>query len=834
MIHGWGERGQAGGQLANRIGAACEGQRPGLSGPDDIDGSGALLAQEAPQRGACRPLARRARRGFAYGVPVLAIVVWTAGAAAQSVHDITPTDSFSLSPATAPPVTVADLIGMTTVGGQAEEYCNFECTVVSPDGEMVAVLVRRGNLVRNTIDYSLLTFRTADLLRASRPDTVATRSSSSNRPAFARLRWLADNATLAFLGEDELKQQQVYTVDTRTHAVTQRTHATAEILSSFAGATGYDITTIGGPVFYIANPSDTGQYADLRAHGFVLSPHARVDAAITGNWRGVVPSLRKVIELRVVRHGTDTSLTLPDSAEGYKDCDKWQDVGGGLNVNPQGTLATLACVPLAAPLWWLRYRDRWTRVQREKFQQELPELVLLDLTTGQARPLIGTPAFLYTHTLWAPDGHTVFVGNTLLPLTGPDSAARAVHQMAAEVDVRSGAITVIAARDSLIPQRWNPQTHILEFAIGSVWPGVDLPLEQRGFLLYRKTAHAWTQLSTAEAAATVGPRLRVDEGLNAPPRLVAVDPMTHRTRVAYDPNPGLLVAHRFAREEVFRWTSRDGGQRSAGLYWPPDFVPGRRYPLVIQSHGFDSTYFWPSGASTSGYAAQPLANAGMFVVQLMTGYPDSVTLTSREGPTILAELEGAIDALDQHVPIDRSKVGLQGWSITCRWVLYFLTHSTYSIAAATVTDGTDMSYVQAVLFGPAIPYWLSGKGGLPWGPARLAWLREAPGFNLDRVHTPLRLTAIQPNSLLMEWEPWAGLLLQGKPAELVYFPDADHEMTRPWERLASQQGAVDWYRFWLQGYEDPDPAKTEQYARWSELRKLQQRQALTDTTAIQH
>lgn len=41
-------------------------------------------------------------------------------------------------------------------------------------------------------------------------------------------------------------------------------------------------------------------------------------------------------------------------------------------------------------------------------------------------------------------------------------------------------------------------------------------------------------------------------------------------------------------------------------------------------------------------------------------------------------------------------------------------------------------------------------------------------------------------------------------------------------RLASQGGSVDWFRFWLQGYEDPDPSKAEQYARWRGLRKLQE------------
>ena len=47
-------------------------------------------------------------------------------------------------------------------------------------------------------------------------------------------------------------------------------------------------------------------------------------------------------------------------------------------------------------------------------------------------------------------------------------------------------------------------------------------------------------------------------------------------------------------------------------------------------------------------------------------------------------------------------------------------------------------------------------------------------------------------------------------------------MTNPRERMISQGGTVDWFRFWLKGEEDPDPAKAEQYTRWRELRKLQQ------------
>jgi hypothetical protein len=33
---------------------------------------------------------------------------------------------------------------------------------------------------------------------------------------------------------------------------------------------------------------------------------------------------------------------------------------------------------------------------------------------------------------------------------------------------------------------------------------------------------------------------------------------------------------------------------------------------------------------------------------------------------------------------------------------------------------------------------------------------------------------------------------------------------------------VDWFRFLLHDYEDPDPAKKEQYVRWRGLKKMQE------------
>jgi hypothetical protein len=56
-------------------------------------------------------------------------------------------------------------------------------------------------------------------------------------------------------------------------------------------------------------------------------------------------------------------------------------------------------------------------------------------------------------------------------------------------------------------------------------------------------------------------------------------------------------------------------------------------------------------------------------------------------------------------------------------------------------------------------------------------------------------------------------------------------VVKPWERIVSQQGLVDWFRFWLKREEDPDPAKAKQYPRWRGLKKLQDENDAKDKAA---
>ena len=190
----------------------------------------------------------------------------------------------------------------------------------------------------------------------------------------------------------------------------------------------------------------------------------------------------------------------------------------------------------------------------------------------------------------------------------------------------------------------------------------------------------------------------------------------------------------------------------------------------------------------------------------------------------MAVYDSAIDFLAHKGLIDRDHVGIIGFSRTYWYVTYTLTHSKHHFAAAAVTDGVDYSYFQYMAFANSYQTWAGEfdrvNGAPPFGKGLLKWLKVSPAFLMDKIETPLRIQTLGPGSLLGDWHWFSGLATLGKPVEMIYMPDGRHVLEKPWDRMISQQGNVDWFCFWLKGEEDPDPSKSEQYKRWHNLRAL--------------
>jgi hypothetical protein len=284
-----------------------------------------------------------------------------------------------------------------------------------------------------------------------------------------------------------------------------------------------------------------------------------------------------------------------------------------------------------------------------------------------------------------------------------------------------------------------------------------------------------------------------------------------------------LSGIRLGEVSVLHWKDKGGREWTGGLVKPPDYVPGHRYPLVIQTHGFNQHEFMTVGAFTTAFAARPIAATGMMVVQVedrsdLLNAPEEAALNV-EGFLAL------VDNLANAGLVDPQRVGLVGFSRTGYHTLEALTKTPKRFAAATIADSDFLGYWQRLVGVDLEPgdslrrEGIAIYGSQPFGNGLKTWIERAPAFNLDKVLAPLRIEVHDLNSLVFDWELYAGLRLQGKPVDMIQLLDADHVLVKPLERLASEQGDLDWFDFWLNGHEDPDPAKAEQYKRWRLLRE---------------
>lgn len=62
----------------------------------------------------------------------------------------------------------------------------------------------------------------------------------------------------------------------------------------------------------------------------------------------------------------------------------------------------------------------------------------------------------------------------------------------------------------------------------------------------------------------------------------------------------------------------------------------------------------------------------------------------------------------------------------------------------------------------------------------------------------------------------------GVPNEFIIYPKTGHNPGLSAIQRDSAQRNLDWFAFWLNGYEDPDPLKAEQYKRWRAMRDQQE------------
>ncbi|HEY5755677.1 MAG TPA: hypothetical protein VIU34_07630, partial [Steroidobacter sp.] len=296
--------------------------------------------------------------------------------------------------------------------------------------------------------------------------------------------------------------------------------------------------------------------------------------------------------------------------------------------------------------------------------------------------------------------------------------------------------------------------------------------------------------------------LGVSDALRTPPELTAFDTATKRSTRLTDLNPQLADI-RFGEISAYHWRSKPTDPADGYLVKPIDYRPGTRYPLVILLD--DNTmrvgtapFLFDGVWQLSSHATQMLAAQGFMVLYKHEQSMRDVMETPAEAERVRQDTERVVAQLDREGLIDPTRVGISGWSRAGFYTSYLVIHSSIKFAAAINTDGGASEYTDG--------------------------MRPFTDAELSQIRTPVMFQSHGLWSLVYHGQMADRMNQLGRPAEILYFATASHSTTRPQHRLRSLGSSIDWWRFWLKGEADSDPAKAAQYQHWRELRSVQDRQ----------
>jgi len=767
------------------------------------------------------------------------------------------------------PFTVQDGLAFSNFGVDPDS-AKPSTIVDSPQRNFFAFVTTKGLLASNNNESTLWLLSRNEIkswlslgARSSGPTPrkIAEVSASAASDGFAvgsrdtitDVRWLPDERSLTFLGRTEHGGHAVYLVELAHGNPRQLTPNDKDVIS-------YSYAPNTDTLLFSATSIVTDE--DFYQAGGSTLPFAQVGPGVSEmdmifpNW-AQVRSGSSVHNLWIVQQGSTKPVLDPDTTEPLR-LELGFPLARILSLSPSGKYA-IAVRPInIVPQEWQKYLPASPEMKFKAGEADPAhniltptQLILIDVKDGSIHPLVNAPlgwgaGYFLDRTVmaWSTDEEVVAVSNVFYP---PQAGGRLFFSRPC--------ILVVALKGRQV-------TCVREFksgGYGSGWPatmphfishmswfGADsakLTVTFGSYLndedtlteTFQRQGKAWTAADSIPSVATDNElRVRLDQSIDSPPAVaVRLSSGTTWQRL-WDPNPQLgTVALGHATE--FQWKDDTGHAWSGGLVKPVGFTPGHRYPLVIQTHGFDKNRYLLDGFESTANAARALAGRGFVVLQVAESgtapmaTPSEAELDGRRG------YDAAIKRLSSDGLIDRHRVGIVGFSRTGWYVLHSLVTSPQtfraSILADPVTETLGQYFTTADEYGGAESLmWSNSIGAKPFGSGLQIWLKSSPGFQTDKIMTPILIQINSARTVPTVWDLYAMLRLQEKPVDLLYLRNANHVLNRPLEMFVSQEMAVDWFDFWLNRHIDPNPAKRSQYARWEGLCDLAIKQGGKDQT----
>jgi len=287
--------------------------------------------------------------------------------------------------------------------------------------------------------------------------------------------------------------------------------------------------------------------------------------------------------------------------------------------------------------------------------------------------------------------------------------------------------------------------------------------------------------------------------------LFMVDGASGKTRQLMHMNRELFSQLNLTAPQTIWYNSFDGKRIQAWVQRPPDFVEGKKYPLILDIHGgphaaygytFDHEFQWmaakgyivlypnPRGSTSYG---QDFGNIIQYV------YPGDD----------FKDLMAGVDDLIKRGWVDPEKMGVTGGSgggVLTNWAIGHTNRFKAAVSQRSIADWRDFWYTAD--FTQFTPSWFRGA---PWE-SEADYKERSPITYIDKMNTPLMLIEGEAD---YRTPPGAGgeqmfraLKYRKIPVVMVRFPGESHELSRsgkPVHRVERLEHIVAWFDKYLEG-----------------------------------
>jgi dipeptidyl aminopeptidase/acylaminoacyl peptidase len=256
-----------------------------------------------------------------------------------------------------------------------------------------------------------------------------------------------------------------------------------------------------------------------------------------------------------------------------------------------------------------------------------------------------------------------------------------------------------------------------------------------------------------------------------------------------------IAALELGTTETISWRTTDGMTADGLLTYPPDYVKGKRYPLLVRIHG------GPNLTSTTEFYdfAQVMAAHGYLVFRpnyrgsdnLGNAYEHAIFNDAGVGPA--QDIMGGIQVVQAMGLVDDSKIAVGGISYGGFMTAWLVGH--YSIFKADVMVGAELDALEQYDLGDYnVAEWYYFKGS-PWvRPEHLdAYRAQSPISYVSQIKTPTLIVSNAGDERVPITQSYAmfhALRDNSVPVKFVVFPGDTHEIEGPVH-------IEDYFQLWL-------------------------------------